>query len=287
MVTRLGIFLASLLLLPLLGNGLHGYDWGNESGHPVSAQGLLAAAAFLAVYCLLLNRLTVARGGANWFGMPRRILLWLTGAGVVTGGLLIQLHRLSAVAAPEWDVASLAAALLLCLTLLPAVQVTRAALSTQHWLLKLASRFMPAVPAPKPEPTSLALLALTGAGLMGGVVRPELALLLWCAPLFLLLALQLLWHEHTLFSGLPRGDWQRPLLAALAGLIVGELVLTVYLVTAADPFLPGSQEAWFAALCGLLTAQLNELVASGWRGKPRGELFKRKTFPIPVVVKKD
>ena len=41
------------------------------------------------------------------------------------------------------------------------------------------------------------------------------------------------------------------------------------------------------ALFGLLCLQVGDAVAERWRGKPRGEVFKRKSFPIPIVTKKD
>ena len=41
------------------------------------------------------------------------------------------------------------------------------------------------------------------------------------------------------------------------------------------------------AVFGLLCLQISDAVAEHWRGKPRGEVFKRKTIPISVVTKKD
>jgi hypothetical protein len=41
------------------------------------------------------------------------------------------------------------------------------------------------------------------------------------------------------------------------------------------------------ALFGLLSLQLGDVIAEHWRGRPRGEVFKRKSFPIRVVTQKE
>ena len=287
---RLCVFVATLFLLPLLASILTGANWGESlmvTALPVQA--LLLTALLLAGYTWLLNRLTVLRRGANLLAVPGRYQAYVVGSSAVLGWLALSFaHYTDNDFALLLDAATIAATTLLFAGLIPAALVTRAWLATFPSLLRLLARYSPALPALKAEPAALWMLTLALAGLMGGVARPQLlAVLLWSSPLFLLLALQLLWHEDTLFSGLPQGDWQRPVLAAISGLVVGGLVLACY-VSSGGAIAQIAPLAWTGfALFGLIAAQLNELIASGWRGKSRGEIFKRKAFPIPVVVKKD
>ncbi|HLY95813.1 MAG TPA: hypothetical protein VKO66_01250, partial [Sideroxyarcus sp.] len=127
-------------------------------------------------------------------------------------------------------------------------------------------------------------------GLLGGPVWPEyLGWLFWLSPLLLLAALQLLWNESTIFSGLPQGDWSRLLLGAISGVAVGGIALTTYRLSGGA--IRFGADTWQLisglAVFGLLCLQVGDIVAENWRGKPRGEVFKRKPFPIPIVTKKD
>lgn len=287
---RLGVFVATLLLLPMLASLLTGADWGDVVGSiHIPTQTLLLTALLLAGYTLLANRLATRRGGANLLLVPRRYQAYIVTSSLGLGWLGLFLNSYAdSHFTPVLDAPTVLIVSVLFAVVMPAMLVTRAWLATFPPLVKLLARSAPTLPAWRAEPTALWLLTLALVGLMGGVARPQLlAVLLWGSPLFLLLALQLLWHENTLFSGVPQGDWQRPVLAAISGLVVGGWVLACYassggIVTQIAPL------AWAGfALFGLIAAQLNELIASGWRGKPRGEVFKRKAFPIPVVVKKD
>lgn len=287
---RLAIFVVTMLLLPLLASLLTGVDWGDDTATTyIPAQMLLLTTLLLVGYVLLANRLATLRGGANLLSVPRRYQAYIVAGSVGLGWLALFLnHYADTGFALRLEAATVVAVSALFAVLMPAVLATRAWLTTFPALLRLCARHAPAIPAPKPEPMALWLLTLTIVGLMGGVARPQLlGALLWSSPLWLLLALQLLWHEHTLFSGLPRGDWQRPLLAALSGLLVGMLALACFAASGSGMGEIGAASWGGCALFGLVVAQLNELIASGWRGKTRGEIVKRKAFPIPVVVKKD
>jgi hypothetical protein len=113
--------------------------------------------------------------------------------------------------------------------------------------------------------------------------------LLWAAPLLLLFALQLLWHESTIFSAVVRGDWGRILCTALSGLVAGNLAVVVF-KSAGGTLIVQLPNVAFAqlgyVLFGLLCLQLGDVIAEFWRGKTRATVLKKKPFPIPVVVKK-
>jgi hypothetical protein len=286
MKIRWGIFFAASLLLPWLASALNGEHWGDDAAPTaLSPVALLLTAMLLLAYAALMNRLSVRRRGANLLTMPRRFQLWLLGSSLALGWLGVWLnHHADNGFAPLLDGATQFAASLLFFALVPAILATRAWLVTYPGLLRSTSRHLPVLPSLKPEPTALFLMTLALVGFMAGPARPHLLWpLLWSAPLWLLFALQLLWHENTLCSGLPRGDWQRPIIAALSGLLVGALLYGSHAASGGGTTLPPAS-AWAGfALFGLLTAQLNELIASDWRGKSAHRT--RKAFPLPVVVK--
>lgn len=286
---RLGVFIATVFLLPWFASVLTGLGWDDLSPSAAPSSSLLLLEALvLAVYAASVNGFAVRRKGADLTALPRRFQAYLTGGSMLLGWLGVWLARFAAEESmPVLDAWLAISATLLFAGLMPAVLATRAALATLPGLLRILARHAPALPALRTEPAALVLLAVALVGLMGGVARPQLlGWLLWSAPLWLLVALQLLWNESTLFSGLPRGNWQRPVLAVLSGVIVGGVLLTCH--TAAGVSLDISLAVWAGfGLFGLIAAQLNELIASGWRGKLRSEVFKRKAFPIPVVVKKN
>lgn len=62
-----------------------------------------------------------------------------------------------------------------------------------------------------------ASLGLLGIGLWPTALFP----LLWLSPLFIIVALQVVWGERTLFAGLAHGDWRPVVLPALAALVCG------------------------------------------------------------------
>ena len=252
MKTRLGIFIAALLLLPLAGFALSGAEWDDldtgTASNKIHIGATITCIFMLISYLLLVNKLVkISTGNRN------------------------------------------------CHTEMPAARVliTRALLGSFQGLLKFLARGipLPAIADEMNETLAFGLIAVAITGLLGGAAWPAyLFWLMWPAPLLLLVALQLLWHESTLFTGLKSGDWGRLICTALAGLIVGNLVSYTY--QAADGSLisnlphPLFTQAGFA-LFGLLCLQLGDVIAENWRGKSRTTHFQqKKKFPIPVVVKK-
>ncbi|HYR05098.1 MAG TPA: hypothetical protein VEP71_00280 [Gallionella sp.] len=294
MKTRLGIFAGALLLLPLAGLLLSGREWDELAGirHPATSSALatLATLAVLLGYVLLVNLIVKMRTGNNPFTGQRNYFLSVSAAGAVLGWLLAYLNLFAA----SWSSGqgNSAMQLLLCTLmfalLAPAVLITRALLGSFTGLLKRLARGIP-LPLPGGEFAAYGLLSLVALGLLGGAVWPaRLFWLLWAAPLLLLGALQLLWHESTVFSGLKSGDWGRVVCAALSGMVVGNLAVISHQAAGSGLTLnlPHALLAQLGyALFGLLCLQLGDIIAESWRGKQRSDLFhKRKKFPIPVVA---
>lgn len=105
-------------------------------------------------------------------------------------------------------------------TVLPAVA------STWHWLASvpgLGAERAPFMPLRiRRKKVAWTMLLLAGGGLAGIGVWPQyLFPLLWLSPLLILVALQALAGESTVFSGLRHGDWRRIFLPALAALFCG------------------------------------------------------------------
>ena len=290
MRNRLAIFVAALLLLPPLALSLSGQEW--DAPAPIAGElwlpallGTLSVAAF----GILLDKLTFRRTGHSLLQAQRSYVLWNGVAGAVTCPLLAYLNLF----AGAWftPAGSAPAALLLAAlcgaALLPAVLITRLWLAGLPGLVRLSTRRLafPALPA---ETAAMLLSLAAMAGLLGGAVWIEqLAWLFWMSPLLLLAALQLLWGESTIFSGLPQGDWSRMLLGSASGIMVGGVALAVYRLSGgAIHFTANTWQLLCGfALFGLLCLQVGDIVAENWRGKkqPRAP---RKPFPIPIVIKK-
>lgn len=300
MKTRLGIFIFSLVLLPLAGLLLSGKEWSelpagtSAVGTPDAAENvaaILLTTLLLLGYVLLTNHMIKRRTGNSPMNIQRDYFVWMAAASAMLGWLLAYLNLFAA----SWptEQGSPARQLLLYTPLFallaPAVLGTRALLGAFPGLLKTLARGIP-LPAPGDETLALGLVPAAALGLLGGGVWPaQLFWLLWIAPLLLLVALQLLWHESTIFSGLKSGDWGRVICAALAGIIVGNFSAISYQVGGGNLVsnLPNPLFAQLGyAVFGLLCLQLGDVVAENWRGKKRGRLFQqKKEFPIPVVVK--
>lgn len=293
MKTRLGIFVSALLILPMAGLLLSGRDW-NELGDMQTADGsalaMLAALTALLGYTLLISYLAKIRTGNNPLASQRNYFLATGAASAVLGWLLAYLNLFAA----SWSsgqghsLPQLLLSTLVFAVLAPAVLTTRALIGSFAGFLKLLARGI-SLPSPKNERPPFGLLSAAILGLLGGAAWPAQAFwLFWAAPLLLLAALQLLWNESTVFSGLKSGDWGRVVCAALAGVAVGNL--TVFSFQAAGGSLTiNLPSPLFAqpgyALFGLLCLQLGDIIAEYWRGIQRPTLFqKKKKFPIPVVV---
>jgi hypothetical protein len=294
MKTRLGIFISALLLLPLAGLLLSGAEWNELSSAAPTADipATLLTTLMLLGYVFLSNHMIKLNTGSNPLKLQRNYFLTMAAASAVLGWLLAYLNLYVS----SWSTHSGHALVLLLLytplfaLLAPAVLSTRALLGSFPGLLKRLARGI-SLPAPGAETLARGLAAVAILGLLGGAAWPaRLFWLLWTAPLLLLVALQLLWHESTIFSGLKSGDWGRVICAALAGIITGNLAVITYQSNGGSlaTDLPAPLLAQLGyILFGLLCLQLGDVIAEYWRGKQRSELFRqKKKFPIPVVVKK-
>lgn len=297
MKIRLGIFLLSLVLLPLSGLLLSGREWDElPAGMPAEDENIAATlftTMMLLCYVLLTIHAVKRLTGKNPIAIQRNYFLWMAAASAILGWLLayLNLYTASWPAVQGQPVLQLLLYTPLFALLAPAVLSTRALLGTIPGLLKNLARGIP-LPIFRGETLTFALVLIAAIGLLGGAAWPaRLFWLLWIAPLLLLVALQLLWHESTIFSGLKSGDWGRVICAALAGITVGNLAAISYQVgggnligNLANPLLAQLGYAQF----GLLCLQLGDVIAENWRGKNRNELLKqKKEFPIPVIVRKN
>lgn len=291
MKTRLVVFVLALLLLPFAGMLLSGKEWGELASGATPTDGTAATVLIaLALLCTLLlsNLVVTLRTGNNPLKVQRNYFLSVGIASAVLGWLLAYLNHYVASwsTTQENSVWQIVFDTLLFALLAPAVLSLRALLGSFAGLLKLLARG-PSIPAPSAETQAFILAPLAVLGLIGGAAWPaQLFWLLWLAPLLLLTALQLLWHESTIFTGLKSGDWGRVVCAAVSGPVIGNLAVFGYQAAGGelqvDPLL--AQPGYM--LFGLLCLQLGDVIAEQWRGKTRFELFKRKPFPIPVTTKK-
>ena len=296
MKTRLGIFVFSLLFLPLAGFWLSGSEWDGFSADApaaiVNPQATLLTTLMLAGYVLLVNHMIKLLTGKNLLKVQRDYLLWMGAAGAVLVWLLVYLNLFVASWATQPDNQAMQLLLYtpLFAILAPAALSTRALLGSLPGALKQLSRGFP-LPVPGDEAIVVGLGVVAMTGLLGGAAWPgQLFWAMWLAPLLLLTALQLMWQESTIFSGLKNGDWGRVICAALSGIMVANLTVIAYqanggiLVINLHPLL--AQPGY--ALFGLLCLQLGDVIAENWRGKQRGEMLRqKKKFPIPVVVRKN
>lgn len=295
MKTRLGIFIFALLLLPLAGLYLSGADWSNlvviTPAEDESVPATLRTSIMLLLYVLLINHIVKRLTGNGPLEMQRSFFVALSIASALTGWLLSYLNVFVASWTIQQDIPWLVQLLLytpLFALLAPAILITSALFGAFPGLLKsFACR--PATTAPCCATLARILLLLALAGLACGAAWPvKLFWLLWISPLLLLAALQLLWHESSIFSGLKSGGWGRVIGTALSGIAVGNLAVISYQSNASLTInLPNMLLAQTGlALFGLLCLQLSDVLAENWRGKtadnnPRGK------FPVQAVTRKD
>lgn len=289
MKIRLPLFAAAVVALPPLALLLSGQDWPQENiiDGSVALPALLSGIALLAC-TYLLDTLCFRRSGSSLLRTQTIFTCWLS----VTGALLCALLAGLNIFSPLWvSPLTLPAEILLAAflggVLLPAVLVTRLWLSGFPLLLRALTR-TGALPEVQAEPAASLLIVAALIGLLGGTVWPaQLAWLLWLSPLLLLIALQLLWHESSVFSGLKNGDWSRIVIGAVSGILVSGGTLCIYKLAGGALYIATS--TWLFVLLlgafGLLCLQLADVIAENWRGKKRAEVFKKKPFPIPVVTK--
>jgi hypothetical protein len=291
MNTRLIAFALALLFLPPLALSLAGMEW--DAAQPIAGAlwlPALCSAIALVALSLLLDHLTFRRSSNSLWRSQRSYLAWCGVAGILLGMLLGYLNLFAeSWATPAANAAALLLAALGGMLLLPTVLVARQWLAGLPGLIRLSTRrfALPAVPAEAAAKTMLfaALLGL----MLGPIHSHELGWLLWLSPLLLLVALQLLWNESTVFSGLTQGDWSRVLLGGFSGFLVCGVALAAYRLAGGALYLPSGTLPLLVSFAefGLLALQLGDIVAEHWRGKPRGEVFKKKPFPVSVVSKKE
>jgi hypothetical protein len=291
MKIRLALFAVALLLLPPLALLIAGESW-PQTEHIDGAFAVPFLLSTLAIAALGygLDTDLHRRKHTSLLRTQRRYVLSLAMAGAGLGVLLgyLNLFVASWVSPNNSIVAGWLCGALLGAVLLPTLLITRLWLAS--FLLRSLTRMLP-LPAPKPEPTASLLLLIALAGLLSGALwTPALSVLFWLSPLLLLLSLQLLWSESTVFTGLQQGDWSRVVLSALSGIVIGTLALTLYRLLGGTLYLATSNasNALVLAVFGLLCVQLGDVIAERLRGKTRSAMFlSKKKFPIPVVVKKD
>lgn len=296
MKTRLGIFISALLLIPPAGSLLSGTAWNevfaSAASEAANIPATLLTTLLLLGYVFLVNHMIKLHTGNSPLHLQGNYFLAMGAASAVLGWLLAYLNLFVSCwsAQQGHPLVQLLLYTPLFALLAPAVLSTRALLGCFPGLLKRLARGLP-LPAPGADTLALGLATVAALGLLGGAAWPaQLFWLLWAAPLLLLAALQLLWHESTVFSGLRSGDWGRVLCAALSGIAVGNVAVLGYQANGGSLLidLPNPLFAQLGyAVFGLLCLQLGDVVAEHWRGKQRNELFQqKKKFPIPVVVKK-
>jgi hypothetical protein len=296
MKIRLGIFIAALLFMPQAGLFLSGTAWADlataSSASDTNIAATLRTSLMLLFYVLLINHTVKRLTGAGPLNAQKDFFIGMCIASALLCWLLSYLNLFASSWTVQEDNSALVQILLytpLFAMLAPAVLVTRALLGSIPGLLKaLTCRFTFA--ASQGETLARIYIAIAIFGLLGGAAWPgKLFWLMWLSPLLLLLALQFLWHESSIFSGLKSGDWGRVVCTALSGISVGNLAVITYQSSAnLTIHLPNTllAQAGFA-LFGLTCLQLSDVIAENWRGKSRTTLFQqKKKFPIPVVVKK-
>jgi hypothetical protein len=106
-------------------------------------------------------------------------------------------------------------------TVLPAVQSTREYLASFPHLGAPLQNWRPVI-VHKPKIWGWILLALAGPSLAGISMYPNyLFPMLWMAPFLVIIGVQVICGEETVFRDLPHGDWRLVWLPALAALICG------------------------------------------------------------------
>jgi len=106
-------------------------------------------------------------------------------------------------------------------TVLPAVQSTEEYLGSFPRLAAPLKNWRPVI-IQKPKIWGWLLLALAGPSLAGISIYPDyLFPMLWMAPFLVIIGVQAICGEETVFRDLPNGDWRAVWLPALAALICG------------------------------------------------------------------
>jgi hypothetical protein len=275
------------LLILALGLGLDGGGTGlGHLGWPIALLGLT----------LILSADTQRRGGTSLLTQNRAYLAALYGAGALLGwawywiNLYLQLWHYPQAPAPALFgvLATLAYA-----TLLPGLLALRQWLGTlpglRDWGRRAEPRNLDLGPG-----VAWPLIALGSLGLLGAGVWPDwIYPLTWLAPLSLALGMQRLSGASGLFAGVERGDWGRPLLTALAALIL-TLAAQAWNQWAGPlwvweiPLIGGPRVLGLPApgylggvVLGLLGLWVADQVARPWRGRSQSRF---PDFPVRIMI---
>lgn len=295
MKIRLGIFVLVILALPFAGLLLSGTEWSElelraltGDATIVNPPATLLTTLMMAGYIIFINHLNKLVTGNQPFKAQMNYLLWVGAASAGLGWLAVYLNLFMASWATQPSNPIMQGLLYtpLFALLAPAVLCTRAFIAALPNVLKTLSSRHTFTP-PAAETLAYIFITLAAFALIGGVAwHTKLVLLFWLAPLLLLMGLQLLWGESTVFSGLKTGDNGRVICAALAGLIAGNFALFAYQNNGGLLAIDSTLLRQFGLIIfGLTCMQLADVVAENWRGKKRSDLYTKKKFPIPVVVK--
>jgi hypothetical protein len=296
MKTRLGTYIFLLLAFPLAGLYLSGTEWSELEmrvlrGDPniVNPPATLLTTLMMAGYLVFINHMNKLVNGKQPFKGQMNYVLAVAGGGAILVWLLVYINLYVASWASQSGNPVMQGLLYtpLFAMLAPAVLFTRAFIAALPNVLKVTSSHHTFTP-PSADKLAFGLLGLGTLFLLGAAAVPaSYVLLIWSAPLLLLMGLQLLWNESTVFSGLKTGDNGRLICAALAGVVVGNFALFAYHSNGGLILLESTWTAQLGMLLfGLLCMQLADVLAESWRGKKRSDLYPKKKFPIPVVVKK-
>lgn len=296
MKTRLGIFIAALLLLPLAGLQLSGTHWSDLAAESPtygdSVHAALRTSLTLMIYILVANQVIKRLTGKAPLDFQRSYFI---GVSIASAGMGWQLSYLNLFVA-SWSIQQGTPTFVQVMLytpafalLAPAILITRSFFGSFAALVKAMTCRLT---FPAPNEKALALILLTAAllGLIGGAAWPaNLFWLFWASPLFLLMSLQLLWHENTIFTSVRSGDWSRVVCASLSGVVVGNFTVASYQSNASlEINLPSMLIAQLAlALFGLLCLQLGDVISENWRDHAQTARFEQaKNTPIHAITNK-
>jgi hypothetical protein len=184
-------------------------------------------------------------------------------------------------------------------TLLPALMSLRQWLASLPWPLRATNRgaMLATAAAPPSRQEGALLIGLAAIGLLAASVWPDtLYPLMLLAPAVGALGLQLLRGQSTAFAGAARGDWSRPLLAALAALLLMIFGQTLNLLFGGAwsyrlPSLGGISPlqlpipAWLVVLpLSVLGLWLADQVTEPFKRRPQQPPFRpRSPVQVPLV----
>lgn len=277
MKTRLVIFVLALLLLPLAGFYLSEAQPGAPAA-PVTADnesvhGAVSTSITLLVYLLVANQVVKRLSGNGPLDVRRSYYVWVSIASALLGWLLVYMNQFVASWTAAQNIPPVVQLLLYTpafALLVPAVLVTQALLGNFPGSVRLPGFGYAGVGR---QIRGRLLLPLVLFGLTGGALWPaKLYWLYWMSPLTLLVAMQLLWCEDTVFTRLKFGEWGRVVCTALAGILVCNIAAITYQSNAYLQInLPNMLlvQSGFA-LFGLLCLQLGDVLAEHWRENAPG-----------------